>query len=124
MKKQFKIYEFNEKIIGTQQPEKFQVLNKERLLFALTALYEELGEFTTATHNNNVGEALDAMIDLIYFAYGRCYEMGITIEQFEKCWNVVQQKNMQKKKGVKNRGTSIDAAKPEGWTSADLNEVL
>ena len=118
------VYEFNEKIIGTIQPNKPQVLNKERLLFALTALYEELGEFTTANHNNDVGEALDAMIDLIYFAYGRCYEMGITIEQFEKCWNIVQQKNMQKKKGVKNRGTSIDAAKPEGWTSADLNEVL
>lgn len=118
------VYEFNEKIIGTKQPEKFSVLNRERLLFALTAMYEELNEFTVANNCNNVGEALDAMIDLIYFALGRCYEMGITIEQFEKCWNIVQEKNMAKKRGTKNRGTDQDAMKPEGWQAADLSEVL
>lgn len=118
------VYEFNEKIIGTKQQEKAQILNRERLLFALTAMYEELGEFTEANNADNVGEALDAMIDLIYFAIGRCYEMNITKEQFEKCWNIVQEKNMQKKKGTKNRGTDIDAAKPTDWKAADLNEVL
>lgn len=118
------VYEFNEKIIGTKQPEKFSVLNRERLLFALTAMYEELNEFTVANNCSNVGEALDAMIDLIYFALGRCYEMGITIEQFEKCWNVVQEKNMAKKRGTKNRGTDQDAMKPEGWQAADLGEIL
>ena len=118
------VYEFNEKIIGTKQPEKFSILNRERLLFALTAMYEELNEFTVANNCNNVGEALDAMIDLIYFALGRCYEMGITIEQFEKCWDVVQEKNMAKKRGIKNRGTDQDAMKPEGWQAADLGEIL
>lgn len=118
------VYEFNQKIIGTKQPEKFSVLNRERLLFALTAMYEELNEFTVANNCGNVGEALDAMIDLIYFALGRCYEMGITIEQFEKCWNVVQEKNMAKKRGTKNRGTDQDAMKPEGWQAADLGEIL
>lgn len=118
------VYEFNQKIIGTKQPEKFSVLNRERLLFALTAMYEELNEFTVASNCSNVGEALDAMIDLIYFALGRCYEMGITIEQFEKCWNEVQEKNMAKKRGIKNRGTDQDAMKPEGWQAADLGEIL
>ena len=118
------VYKFNKKVIGTKQPEKFSVLNRERLLFALTAMYEELNEFTVANNRANVGEALDAMIDLIYFALGRCYEMGITIEQFEKCWNVVQEKNMAKKRGTKNRGTDQDAMKPEGWQAADLGEIL
>lgn len=118
------VYEFNEKIIGQVQPKRFEVLNRERLLFALTAMYEELHKFTVATNTGDVGEALDAMIDLIYFALGRCYEMGITQEQFKRCWDIVQQKNMQKKKGVKNRGTSQDAMKPEGWQAANLNEVL
>lgn len=118
------VYKFNKEIIGTQQPLNPQVLNKERLLFALIAMYEEIGEFTEANNANNVGEALDAMIDLIYFAIGRCYEMGITDTQFRKCWNIVQNKNMQKIKGKKNRGTEQDAAKPEGWKAADLNEVL
>ena len=118
------VYKFNQEIIGTQQPKVPEVLNRERLLFALTAMYEELHEFTVASNNNNVGESLDAIIDLIYFALGRAYEMGITEEQFKKCWNNVQQKNMQKKKGTKNRGTSQDAMKPEGWTAADLNDIL
>lgn len=95
------VYEFNEKIIGSKTPTKFTTLNRERLLFALTAMYEELHEFTVATNNNDVGEALDAIIDLIYFALGRCYEMGITQEQFKRCWDIVQEKNMQKKKGKK-----------------------
>lgn len=118
------VFKFNKEIIRIEQPINPQVLNKERLLFALTAMYEELHEFTVANNQNNVGETLDAIIDLIYFAIGRVYEMGITVEQFKACWNIVQQKNMQKKKGTKNRGTDIDAAKPEGWVAADLNEVI
>ena len=118
------VYEFNEKIIGLNKPEKPIILSRERLLFALTAMYEELHEFTVANNENNVGEALDALIDLIYFAIGRALEMGISKEQFQICWNLVQQKNMQKRKGIKNRGTNIDAQKPEGWQAADLNEVI
>ena len=86
------VYLFNHEIIGTNFPLKPQVLDRERLLFAITAMYEELHEFTVATNADNVGEALDAMIDLIYFAIGRCYEMGITEEQFKKCWDIVQDK--------------------------------
>ena len=118
------VYQFNEEIIGTRQPNNPQILGRERLLFALTAMYEELNEFTVANNCSNVGEALDAMIDLIYFALGRCYEMGITEKQFNKCWNLVQEKNMAKKRGTKNRGTDQDAMKPEGWQAADLSEVL
>lgn len=118
------VYKFNEEIIQTIQPEKPQTLSRERLLFALTAMYEELHEFTVANNNNDVGESLDAMIDLIYFAIGRCYEMGITEEQFNKCWKAVQNKNMSKKRGTKNRGTEQDAMKPEGWKAADLGELL
>lgn len=118
------VYLFNHEIIGTNFPLNPKVLDRERLLFAMTAMYEELHEFTVATNANNVGEALDAMIDLIYFAVGRCYEMGITEQQFKKCWNIVQDKNMHKKRGTKNRGTNVDAMKPEGWVAADLNEVL
>lgn len=118
------VYKFNKEVIGLIQPEEVKILNRERLLFALTAMYEELQEFTVACNNNDIGEALDAIIDLIYFAIGRAYEMGITEEQFKKCWDIVQQKNMQKKKGIKNRGTSTDAIKPEGWKAANLNELI
>lgn len=118
------VYKFNKEIIKTEECKTSKVLNRERLLFALTAMYEELHEFTVANNSNNIGEALDAMIDLIYFALGRCYEMGISKEQFYSCWKIVQEKNMQKTLGKKNRGTDVDAIKPEGWEAANLNEVL
>lgn len=118
------VYKFNKDIIGVEQPIKPTNLSRERLLFALTAMYEELYEFTVACNSNNVGEALDAIIDLIYFAIGRAYEMGITPTQFRQCWNLVQEKNMSKKRGIKNRGTDLDASKPEGWKAADLGEII
>ena len=118
------VYKFNKEIIGTQQPIKPTNLSKERLLFALIAMYEELGEFTEACNSNKVEDALDAIIDLIYFAIGRAYEMGITQAQFRQCWNLVQEKNMAKKRGIKNRGTDQDACKPEGWVAPDFSGVL
>mgnify|MGYP002513750868 CR=1 FL=1 len=75
-------------------------------------------------NSNNIEEALDAIIDLIYFAIGRAYEMGITQAQFRQCWNLVQQKNMAKKRGTKNRGTEQDACKPDGWIAPDFSGVL
>lgn len=120
----YDVYKFNEQIIKTERREVPGPLSRERLLFALTAMYEELHEFTVANNEGNTGEALDAMIDLIYFALGRCYELGISEEQFMTCWKLVQEKNMQKSLGRKNRGTDVDAMKPEGWKAADLNEVL
>lgn len=118
------VYTFNREIIGTVQPEKPTNLERERLLFALTAMYEELNEFTVACNSNNVSDALDAIIDLIYFAIGRAYELGITEAQFRQYWSLVQQKNMQKKRGTKNRGTDQDAAKPERWTSPDFKDII
>lgn len=118
------VYRFNREIIETEQPAQPQVLSRERLLFGLTAMYEELHELTVANNENKVDEVLDGLIDLIYFALGRCYELGISEQQFEVCWNAIQEKNMQKKRGTKNRGTSQDAYKDENWKAADLKELL
>lgn len=118
------VYKFNKDIIGLEFPENPQLLSKERQLFALTAMYEELHEFTIAQNSENIPESLDALIDLIYFAIGRAYEMGISEEIFRYCWSLVQEKNMQKKRGKKNRGTDLDASKPEDWKAPDFSEVL
>ena len=89
MSKEFKnVIQFNNQVIGLTCSE---FLSKERLDWFKKVINEELSEFETA--NNNYIEAkgshdehmaqcckaemADAIIDLIYFAYGRLYEIGI-----------------------------------------------
>lgn len=118
------VYEFNNDIIKSKQPEKPQVLNKEDLLFALISFHEEIQEFIECTNKNDVCGALDGLIDLTYFIFGRIRSMGITPEQFEKCWNMVQRANMNKRRGEKDRGTSVDAVKDIGWVAPDFTKIL
>ena len=50
--------------------------------------------------------------------------MGIKPEQFQKCWDMVQRANMNKRKGKKDRGTTIDAVKSIGWIAPDFTKIL
>lgn len=115
------VIRFNKEVIGTEQPKDLKLLNNERLNFGLNVLREEIDEFQQAhldeqlTTNEAIAESIDALIDLIYFAFGRMYEMGLTPMAFVDCWVEVHNKNMQKKKGNKGRGSDQDAIKPEGW---------
>lgn len=117
------VIEFNQKIIGTKAPESWTMLNDERFEFACKVLLEEVNEFMAAKNNNDVVEALDAMIDLIYYAMGRCYEMGISPEEFKRAWDIVHEANMQKKLGNKGRGSDLDAVKPEGWKAPEHRQL-
>jgi len=124
------VIEFNNQVIGLTCVD---YLSKNRLEWFKGVINEELGEFEVA--NNNYIEAkgshddymaqccraemADALIDLIYFAYGRLYEIGIFPEAFEQMWSAVHQANMKKKKGNKGRGSDLDAVKPEGWEAPE-----
>ena len=135
MCKEFKnVIEFNNQVIGLTCVD---FLSKERLEWFKGVINEELGEFEVA--NTNYIEAYveargsrddcmaqackaemaDALIDLIYFAYGRVYELGILPEQFSAMWDAVHSANMKKKKGNKGRGSDLDAIKPEGWEAPE-----
>lgn len=124
------VIKFNKEVIGTEQPKGLQLLNLERLDFGLKVLNEEVDEFYAAhsdedlTMDNAITESIDALIDLIYFAFGRMYEMGVSPQQFADCWNEVHEKNMQKKKGNKGRGSDQDAIKPEGWNKPELHGCI
>lgn len=117
------VVEFNQKIIGTKAPESWTNLNNERYGFACKVLLEEICEFMVARTNNDVPGALDAMVDLIYYAMGRCYEMGISPEDFKRAWDKVHEANMQKKLGNKGRGSDLDAVKPEGWKAPEHKQL-
>ena len=125
------VIEFNQEIIGLGPTE---YLNPERLQWFKNTINEELGEFEAANEKYkmdyeaskriNVTEdqlledkvdMLDAIMDLIYFALGRLYEIGCTEDDFAAMWNAIHHANMTKKRGNKGRGSDDDAIKPEGW---------
>ena len=138
MTKEFEdVIRFNKEVIGLKPTE---TLNQERLSWFTNVINEELTEFTAA--NKKYVEALeaaektgvpieedhvyemkadmiDAILDLIYFAYGRLFEIGTSVEDFECMWDAIQNANMAKKRGNKGRGSNDDAIKPEGWKSPE-----
>lgn len=125
------VIKFNQEIIGLGPTE---YLNPERLQWFKNTINEELGEFEAANEKYkmdyeaskriNVTEdqlledkvdMIDAIMDLIYFALGRLYEIGCTEDDFAAMWNAIHHANMTKKRGNKGRGSDDDAIKPEGW---------
>lgn len=137
MSKQFKdVVEFNQDIIKLVPTE---FLNQERVEWFKNTINEELSEFEKANDDyiaakkcNADAETLlgcqvdmmDAIIDLIYFAFGRLYEIGITEDDFDAMWNAVHESNMTKKRGNKGRGSDDDAIKPEGWQGPEQKFII
>lgn len=137
MSKQFAdVIEFNKKVINLEPTE---CLSEERLAWFKGVINEELGEFEAANkkysekldHPSLFGclsedelleikaEMADAIIDLLYFAYGRLFEIGITEVEFNYMWQEIQKANMAKVKGNKGRGSDDDAVKPEDWQAPE-----
>lgn len=124
------VIEFNNQVLG-MTCSKF--LSKERIEWFKGVINEELGEFEEAntnyieasgSHDDHMAqccraEMADALIDLLYFAYGRLYEIGVFPEDFKAMWAQVHAANMKKKKGNKGRGSDLDAIKPEGWEAPE-----
>lgn len=113
------VSEFCRDVVGLKAPKKPTILSPGRLEFFLGAADEELQEFKEATIAGDIGEAADALIDLIYFTLGRLYEMGVPGDiVFED----VHKANMKKKRGIKPERRikhKDDAMKPEGWKPPD-----
>ena len=142
MTKEFEdVMKFNKEVIGLK-PKEF--LGQERVMWFSNVINEELEEFIQANkiyaeayvHSVETGEPIpedivyemkadmvDAIMDLIYFAYGRLYEIGTTVEDFECIWNAIQNANMTKKRGNKGRGSDDDAIKPYGWRGPEATYV-
>jgi len=82
-------------------------------------LREEVTEFVEASHAGNRVEAFDALLDLVYVAYGTAMMMGITEGQWDRGFRIVHNCNMRKERATSveqsKRGSSLDVIKPEGW---------
>lgn len=111
-----KVIEFNQQILGiTQRYVDQQSIEEFGLTFV--QLDEELNELSEARNNSNLVEQIDALIDLIYFAQGALYKMGINAKMYSAIFNAVHDCNMTKKKGKSHRENhgETDAVKPEYW---------
>jgi predicted HAD superfamily Cof-like phosphohydrolase len=75
-------------------------------------LTEEISELAVAMQKNDVVDAADALIDLLYFAYGLGFKMGLPVDE---CFQVVHLANMRKSRGLTKRGMPDDATKPADW---------
>lgn len=115
------VVEFNEKILLIRDREK-ALLNDSEFKISVECLNEEVQEFIEAHKNQNFIGAIDAIIDLQYFAIGVLYKMGLKADQISRCMQAVHDANMNKKRGVKaGRGDGIaaDAVKHEGWVAPE-----
>jgi predicted HAD superfamily Cof-like phosphohydrolase len=104
------------------------LLEGEALEFRIKFLQEELDEFKKAHVENNLEDAIDALIDLQYVLAGTAQMMGISPEQWQEHWDVVQNANMSKVRAQSasesKRGTSLDVVKPFGWTAPNHTPII
>lgn len=121
---------FNSAILKIHR-DKPELLKPQEAKWLRNALLEEIQEFEHAhnMHNDLVG-SVDALIDLIYFAIGGLYRLGLDEDRIEACFDAVHQVNIKKKLGVKatrpQDGTVADAVKVNGVEGPEeqIREIL
>ncbi len=102
----------------------------DAMVFRLNFLQEELDELAQAAEEGDRVKAFDALIDLVYVAYGTALFIGITPEMWSKGMRAVHRANMSKVRAERadqsKRGSTFDVVKPQGWVAPDfeLKEIL
>jgi predicted HAD superfamily Cof-like phosphohydrolase len=94
----------------------------EEKAFRVSAMLEEIGEFLTATSHH---DQLDALVDLIVFAFGTVERAGYA-EVFGEAFTRVMDSNMTKFVGPnQKRGSfALDLRKPDDFKPADLTDLV
>ena len=122
------VQKFHEKFGEPEPPGKVHALDLERSEFVIVTLKEEIQEFTEALYNEDVHGQVDALMDLIYFAAGGLYHMGVLPAQGAQIWRRIHIANMLKTRALKpedsKRGSTLDVVKPEGWTPPNFTNLI
>lgn len=116
-----KVKEFQEQVLGVK-PQGKGLLDESVMSLSVEHLHEEIGEYIEAHQVKDFIGAIDAQIDLIYYAIGNLHKLGLTPEEMHKCFSAVHDCNMTKAKGVNaKRGDGIapDAVKPTDWVGPE-----
>lgn len=118
------VFDFNSKF-GLDFPLTPRLLTSDEHDFRMKCLNEELAEYRQAVEAEDMEQAFDALIDLVYFAIGTAYFHGFP---FYEGWKRVQAANMAKTRANSvddsKRGSVLDVVKPEGWKPPTLSDLL
>lgn len=104
--------------------------NEDIQRFRIGFLMEELSELMEALNEQNRVAAFDALLDLVYVAYGTALFAGISPAQWHAGMHAVHTANMAKVRVASaadsKRGSVFDCKKPEGWVGPEtrLKEIL
>lgn len=111
-----KVVDFNQTILQIPQKQAINSLSDAEYQLARKQLTEEINEFDLADETSDLAGQIDALADLVYFAIGIMYKIGLTPEEIEQVFNAVHAANMTKKIGVKASRAAVgavDAVKPD-----------
>lgn len=98
--------------------------------FRLQFLQEELDELKVALGEESRTDAFDALLDIVYVAYGTALYLGISPGMWRLGMSVVHSCNMAKVRAENptqsKRGTILDVVKPANWVGPEikLGEIL
>ena len=106
------IDDFQRHVLKNTEPLSPGFLPAERMAHNVACLMEEVEKLREAIWEEDLTGVADALADLIYFAYGFAWQLGIPMD---KIWDVVHTANMTKIRGMTKRGVDFDAAKPDTW---------
>ena len=98
------------------------ILSDDVALYRAAFLLEEALEFMRAHQRNDMVEAADALVDLVYVALGTAHLMNLP---WDRLWDEVQRANMLKERGATvKRGHALDVRKPPGWQPPNIATIL
>jgi hypothetical protein len=111
------VVRFNEEILKSQRLSK-RIPGNEIVTHRCYCLLEEVKEYREACHEGDYIGAIDALLDLMYFAVGGLHHLGLTPTEMAECGRIVHQANMNKQSGkVERRAVEgvADAIKPVSY---------
>lgn len=85
---------------------------------------EELREFIEASVNKDLHGMVDALIDLVYVAYGTASMLGLSEEQWNECFKRVHEANMNKYLDKDDTSHKVGVKKPLGWQAPNFEDIM
>lgn len=93
-------------------------------------LQEELDEFVDSYEKNDLDGAVDALLDIVYVAYGTALLLGVSPAAWQELFDEVQRANLSKERASSaddprsKRSHSLDVVKPAGWVGPRGADIL